>query len=172
MLLLEFNEVINMSDFKAVGNPYIESIFYKLAETARVSELMARNFYKSYFEHEENILELDEFKILSHILHNPNLSQSDISKLVYKGKAHVGKILNEMEKKNYITRVLSSKNNIMVKHTVLTPKGENIFKYTDEKFKQLGEQVLSTLSADEIQAMKVLLGKLKTAMLEKNKIYF
>lgn len=154
------------------GNSYVESVFYKLAETARVSELMARNYYKSYLECEEHILELDEFKILSHIVQNPNLSQSDISKLVFKGKAHVGKILNEMEKKKYIKRVLSSKNNIMVKHTVLTPLGEKLYVYTNERLQKLGEQVLSVFQTDEIHCLKILLDKFKISMLEKQKIYF
>ena len=95
-------------DDKNINNmPYVGNVFYKLSDTARVSELMARNYYKMFISGHEQMLELDEFKILSHILQNPKLSQSDIAKLVYKGKAHVGKILNVMEQKGYIKRVLS-----------------------------------------------------------------
>ena len=84
--------------------PYVDNVFYKLDQTARVAELMARNCYKFYQDSDKPILDLDEFKILSHIMDAPNLSQSDISKLVYKGKAHVGKILNGLESKHYIKR--------------------------------------------------------------------
>lgn len=99
-------------DEKKIDNmPYVGNVFYKLGDTARVSELMARNYYKTYIDGNEQMLELDEFKILSHILDNSDLSQNDISKLVYKGKAHVGKILNSMEKKD-ILLVLFAKERI------------------------------------------------------------
>lgn len=161
-----------MSEDKFDKTSYVESIFYKLSETARVSELMARNFYKDFTERGEYILDLDEFKILSHISQDPKLSQSDISKLMYKGKAHIGKILNAMEEKNYITRVLSSKNNIMVKQTVLTDYGKKLYDYTDRSFKKLGERILENFSSEELESLALLLDKMKQMMLENNKIYF
>lgn len=151
---------------------YIDNVFYKLLDTARVSELMARNYYKNFISGQEQMLELDEFKILSHILQNPKLSQSDISKLVYKGKAHVGKILNEMAQKGYINRVLSTKNNIMVKHTVLTELGKQLYKNTDDKYREIAFKTLKTFSEAEIADLIRLLDKLKNKMLENNKIYF
>lgn len=160
-------------DNKKIDNmPYVGNVFYKLGDTARVSELMARNYYKTYIDGNEQMLELDEFKILSHILENPDLSQNDISKLVYKGKAHVGKILNEMAQKGYIDRVLSTKNNIMVKHTVLTELGKQLYKNTDDKYREIALKTLKTFSEAEIADLIRLLDKLKNKMLENNKIYF
>ena len=152
--------------------PYVGNVFYKLSDTARVSELMARNYYKNFITGHEQMLELDEFKILSHILQNPELSQSDISKLVYKGKAHVGKILNEMEQKGYIKRVLSTNHNIMVKHTELTEFGEKLYKNTDEKYRKIALRTLKSFSIDEINELTRLLDKLREKILENNKIYF
>lgn len=152
--------------------PYVDNVFYKLDQTARVAELMARNCYKMYQDTDKPILDLDEFKILSHIMDDPNLSQSDIGKLVYKGKAHVGKILNELEKKNYIERDLTTRNNIIIKHTVITEKGKEIYFYTDEKFKEINQNIKKMFAEEELKTLKFLLDKLKTAMLNNNKISF
>lgn len=149
--------------------PFIEGLPYKLAETARISELMARNYYKNYVK---SILELDEFRILSHILSNPNLSQSDLSKLVYKGKAHIGKILSELEQKGFITRTITTHNNMMVKRTALTKKGMAVYKETNEAFRQLGNKVLAEFSDKEMENFIQLLGKLKNKILENSKIIF
>ena len=152
--------------------PYVDNVFYKLDQTARVAELMARNCYKMYQDTDKPILDLDEFKILSHIMDDPNLSQSDIGKLVYKGKAHVGKILNELEKKNYIERELTTRNNIIIKHTVITEQGKEIYFYTDEKFKEINQNIKKMFAEEELKTLKFLLHKLKTAMLNNNKISF
>ena len=152
--------------------PFIEGLPYKLAETARISELMARNYYKNYVIGVKSILDLDEFRILSHILSDPDLSQSDISKLVYKGKAHVGKILSDMEQKGFITRILSTHNNMMVKRTALTELGKQLYNETNEAFRQLGTTVLDDFTDEEIENFLYLLNKFKNNMIERNEINF
>ncbi len=149
--------------------PFIEGLPYKLAETARISELMARSYYKNYVK---SILDLEEFIILSQILSNPDLSQSDLSKLVYKGKAHVGKILNDMEQKGYITRIVSTHNNMMIKRTSLTEQGKKLYDETNEAFRQLGKRVLAEFSDSEIEEFIYLLEKLQEKMLQNSKIKF
>ena len=57
-----------MEDRQIEEMAYVGNVFYRLGDTARVSELMARNYYKSYIVGHEEMLEIDEFKILSHIL--------------------------------------------------------------------------------------------------------
>lgn len=161
-----------MSKRENCTSSYVDNVFYKLDQTARVAELMVRNCYKMYQDTDKPILDLDEFKILSHIMDDPNLSQSDIGKLVYKGKAHVGKILNELEKKNYIKRDLTTRNNIIIKHTVITEQGKDIYFYTDERFKEINQNIKKLFSEEELKILKDLLDKLKTAMLNNNKISF
>ena len=158
-----------MNKDRTKGIPFIEGLPFKLAETARISELMARNYYKNYVT---SILDLDEFRILSHIIADPSLSQSDLAKLVYKGKAHIGKILNEMEQKGLITRTLSTHNNMMVKRTSLTEQGKKLYYETDEAFRQLGTKVLAEFSDKEIDDFLYLLDKLKNKILENNEIIF
>ena len=42
-----------MCSDKTKNVPYVESVPYKLAETCRISELMARNYYKDFVIGEE-----------------------------------------------------------------------------------------------------------------------
>ena len=161
-----------MNKDRTKGIPFIEGLPFKLAETARISELMAINYYKNYVKGVKSILDLEEFRILSHIIANPSLSQSDLAKLVYKGKAHVGKILTDMEQKGFITSSLSTRNNMMIKHTALTEKGKIVYEETNEAFRQLGTEVLAEFSDEEIYDFLFLLDKLKNKMLEHNDINF
>lgn len=152
--------------------PYVECVLYKLDETARILELMSRTYYKNHVNDEYCILDIEEFKILSHIIMNPNLSQSDIAKLVYKGKAHVGKMLQDMEEKGYIKRIVSMKNNMMVKHTVLTEFGEQVYKETDDRFYNIRNYILEGFDDEDIETLYKSLTKIQSNILDKNKIYF
>lgn len=151
---------------------YIDGVFYKLSETARVAELLGRSYYKQCAKTENDMMDIDEFIILSHIIANPDLSQSDIAKLVYKGKAHIGKILTVMEKKGYITRNLNMVGNIMVKNTVVTRTGLKLYNLTAEKARNSGSKVLESFSDDEIKTLEFLLDKFKNSILRNNKLVF
>lgn len=137
---------------------YTENIPYKLEQTARIAYLLGKNYYKNYVK---TILDLDEYAILSHISANPNLSQSDLSKLMYKGKAHMGKILNNMEKKGYVKRVAVTSDNIMKKVTNITTKGEKLLNETHDAFVRLADNVLEVFTDEEKDIFLKLLDKYK-----------
>lgn len=150
---------------------YLNCIPRLLAETARISELAARNYYKNCVK-KVGILELDEFIILCHIISNPKLTQSDLAKLLYKGKAHVGKILNVMEEKGYIERIISTNNNIMVKYTEITPKGKELHKITDDIFSKMNTELFQNFTQEELLIFNALLAKLQAAILKNHKLEF
>lgn len=161
-----------MSDDSIKDTFVLDNLPFKLGQTARVCELLGRNYYKKYVKDKKSILELDEFFILSCILKNPSASQSDISKMVYKGKAHIGKILTAMEDKGYITRVLSLNNNIMIKCTCITDKGMKLYEETDRAFVSLAQNTLNIFTQKEMDTFSMLLDKYKTSLLEKFEILF
>lgn len=151
--------------------PYLTAVPHLLAETARLSELAARKFYKDCVK-KVGILELDEFIIICHIIANPKLSQSDLSKLLYKGKAHVGKILTVMEEKGYIKRIITTNNNIMVKYTEITEKGMLLYQISDERFSKMDSTIFDQFTQDEIVVFTTLLNKLQSSILKNHKIEF
>ena len=160
-----------MCSNNAKNSAMINNVPFKLEQTARVCELLGRSYYKKYVK-KKSILEQDEFFILCCIKQNPTISQSNISKMLFKGKAHIGKILSNMEKKGYITRTVSMNKNVMVKHSILTDKGEKLYEETDKAFIELAKHTLKVFTEEEIQTFVGLLDKYKTSMLEKFEILF
>ena len=158
---------------KNTDNTYfLESVPFNLGQTARIGELIGRNYYKKHLKGKTNILELDEFVILSYLQKNPNASQAEISKFFFKGKAHIGKILNDMEQKGYITRTVKLENGIMIKHSAVTKLGEKIYAHTDDEFNIVAKKILSLLTEEEIEQFSELLNKYKEILLNNFEISF
>ncbi len=158
-----------MDDNNVTDILYTENIPYKLEQTARIGYLLGKNYYKNYVN---TILDLDEYAILSHLTANPNLSQSDLSKLMYKGKAHIGKIIAEMEKKGYVKRGVTASNNIMKKVTQITSKGEKLLYETHNVFVKLADNVLSVFTKEEKETFVRLLDKYKEKITSTYEIIF
>lgn len=137
---------------------YIKNLPYVIMQTARVSYLLGRNYYKNVVK---TILELDEYTILSFLVSDPLMSQSDLSKAMYKGKAHIGKILNEMEAKGYIKRVVGTSDNMMKKFTEITDLGSELYENTHETFRKLADEVLSIFTDEELETFLSLLDRYK-----------
>ena len=165
------NVVLMKKNDKRNRVQYLDCVLHLLAETARLSELAARNYYKDCVK-SVGILELDEFVILCYLIKNPELSQSDLSKLVYKGKAHVGKILNAMEEKGYIKRIVASHNSIMVKYNQITDEGKKLYYLSDDIFSKMAVNIFEQFSEKEIDEFSALLTKLQSAILKTRKINF
>ena len=158
-----------MAESEAADILYTENIPYKLEQTARIGYLLGKNYYKNYVN---TILDLDEYAILSHITANPHLSQSDLSKLMYKGKAHIGKILRSMEKKGYVKRGVATSNNIMKKVTKITAKGEKLLYETHRVFVKLAQNVLSVFTPEEKEIFIKLLDKYRDKITSTYEIIF
>ena len=77
-----------------------------------------------------------------------------------------------MEQKGYITRIVSTHNNMMIKRTSLTEQGKKLYDETNEAFRQLGKRVLAEFSDSEIEEFIYLLEKLQEKMLQNSKIKF
>lgn len=98
-----------------------DSLTYQIDYTANFNKSFRRAFQNKNISTE---LTPDEFFILYIIKHEPHVSQASIARALFKGKAHVGKILNELEKKEYIQR--ESMPNSTATYNKLLPKGEAV----------------------------------------------
>lgn len=145
-----------------VAKNYIESLPYKLELTARVSTLFGKHLYKDILK---NPLDMDEFIILDTLLLNPGISQSDVARLVLKGKAHAGKILCGMEEKGYIKRIIAENKNMMIKQTEITEKGMQLYNETRPKVIDYAGKIMGNFSSDEIATFKKLLDKFRNSLL-------
>ena len=103
---------------------YSECLQYEIEKTARMLQLSAKiTFMKTI----KLGITHDEFLILDTLINNPDISQSDLSKLVLKGRSHTSKIIVSLEKKEYLTRTQSTKNGKMIYNMIVTDNGLKLY---------------------------------------------
>lgn len=125
-----------------------ENLAYQIDYTANFNKSFRREFQA------QKIAECcspDEFTILYAIHFDPDISQSELAKLLFKGKAHVGKMLNEMESRGLIKRVAYTRNNIIIKQSVITKKGLEIFEKGHKEFLKIKERINENFSKEEMK---------------------
>lgn len=127
--------------------PIEDFLPYQIDYTANYSKSFRREFQMKYISSE---LSADEFGILHLIYDDPKISQTDIGKYLFKGKAHIGKMLNEMENKGYIKRVVDTRNNIMIKRNEMTEKGLETFKLASSKMVLIKEKMVKEFTDEEV----------------------
>ncbi len=103
---------------------YTESLPYEIEKTARLLQISAKYTFANKIKCD---IAHDEFVILDTLINNPGISQSDLSKLVLKGRSHTSKILASLEKKEYIIRTQGTKNGKMIYLMSITEKGLQLY---------------------------------------------
>jgi len=98
-----------------------DTIFYQIELTAKYCKMLGAQVFEQF-----NIgLTVEEYAILDTLISNKELCQRDLAKLILKDRANTGKLLDGLEKRGYITRKLSIKNNRPVKLIEITESGIN-----------------------------------------------
>lgn len=108
-----------MSKNKIIASHHTDSIFYEIELTAKYCKKLGIQVFERYIPD----LNLEEFVILDTLFCNSEICQRDIAKIILRDRANTGKILDTLEKKNFIKRQLSLKNNRPVKMVKLTNIG-------------------------------------------------
>lgn len=125
-----------------------EHLAYQIDYTSNFNKSFRREFQAKYID--KNITP-DEFTILYTITYIPDISQSELATLLFKGKAHVGKILNDMEEKGLIKRYAETRGNMIVKRNEITPKGYEIFKIGHKEYERVKETINNKFSKEELE---------------------
>lgn len=102
---------------------FTETLPYQIDYTANFNKAFKRKFHKTRMC---EYTTADEFAILGFLHVSPDMSQIKMGKMLFRGKAHVGKILNDMVEKGLVERTVQE-DSAAVLNTV-TPKGEKMFK--------------------------------------------
>lgn len=119
-------------------------ISFQIDFTSNFSKTFRRIFHKKYMN---NDISMDEFAILWFIKSRPDITQAAIGRFLFKGKAHVGKILNLMESKGLLTREYIEHSNTT--KNSLTEKGELFLKKGLKETKQIENTLNSTFTKEE-----------------------
>lgn len=104
---------------------YVDSPLFKIECTAKVCERYFIQIFKKNFA---NIgITQGEFCILDTIVRSPEISQIELARLLFKGRAHITQMLNSLEEKGLIYRTNETKNGRQVRKTSLTDKGTQVY---------------------------------------------
>ena len=138
-----------------------DNLAFQIDYTANFNKSFRREFQLKYIGKE---VTPDEFAILYALTFEPDISQSDLASLLFKGKAHVGKILNDMENRGLIVRIADTRNNIIIKRNEITPKGQEIFSRGHKEFEKIKTAMMREFSEEEKQQFITFLKKYRNGL--------
>ena len=99
---------------------FIDSLYYQIKLTEKCSKMLAKQLEEKL----ELEITLDELTALATInLHNGEIHQRDLAKILLKDRANTGRMLNNLEKNGYIERIEKTKNKRQANIINLTKKG-------------------------------------------------
>lgn len=105
---------------------YVDSPLFKIECTAKICE---RHFMQLFKKNFANIgITQGEFCVLDTVVRSPEISQIELARLLFKGRAHITQMLNTLEEKGLIERSNKTKNGRQVRETSLTAAGQKIYK--------------------------------------------
>lgn len=121
---------------------------YQIDYTANFNRSFRREFQTQFVSDE---ITADELTIFYAIYFDPKISQSELAKFLFKGKAHVGKILNDMEARGLINRIADTRDNIIIKRNDITSKGMKIFEKGYHEGLKIKEKMKQEFTKEDIE---------------------
>lgn len=145
-----------------VQTHYIDSIYYDLELTANVIKTLGTQL----FEKMGIGLSPLEHAALDTISCNSGICQRDLAKLIFKDRANTGRILDSLEVKGLITRIIDTKNNRLVRKLGLTDKGKKKLKEVHDKLEKVFKDISVAISDEDIAQIQSSLRLLRKSVLE------
>ena len=138
---------------------FTESLAYEVKLTEKYSKILGLQL----FAKRGAPLSPEEFLALDVVSANPDICQRDLAKLIIKDRANTGRLLEALEKKGLIDRVVDVKNNRLVKKIVITEEGEEILRTWLKKIIPIFDRVYEKFSKEEIEQVKDVLKRMRDA---------
>ena len=136
---------------------FTESLAYEVKLTEKYSKMLGLQLFAKLGAP----LSPEEFLALDVVSANPDICQRDLAKLIIKDRANTGRLLEALEKKGLIDRVV--KNNRLVKKIVITDEGEEILHTWLKKIIPIFDRVYEKFSKEEIEQAKGVLRRMRDA---------
>lgn len=139
---------------------YTDTIFYQIELTAKYCKLLGAQVFDKF----NAGISCEEFSVLDVLQCNPELCQRDLAKIILKDRANTGKLLDSLEKKGFITRKLSIKNNRPVKIVKITQAGIEKSIEATERIRPHFEHVQEKINNSDIARVGDLLKELRNIL--------
>lgn len=136
---------------------YTDSLYYDVKLTEKFSKMLGLQLFSKL----NSPVSPEEFLVLDVTYSNPDICQRDLAKLLVKDRANTGRLLESLEKKAFIKRVVDVKNNRLVKRIVLTEEGDKILHDVMDKVLPVFDKVSSNFTEEEIRFTKDMLKRMR-----------
>lgn len=139
---------------------YTESIIYAMEQAVIYFKIKGAQFFNQL-----NMgVTIDQFAALDAIYTNNDICQRDLSKIILKDRSNTGRILNILEKNEFINRAIETKGKRLVKKIYITEKGKKVIEDNQEKLRTAFEKVFDDVSEEEFATLRKTLDKLKESL--------
>ena len=124
---------------------FIESLYYQIKLTEKCSKILAKQLEEKL----ELEISLDELTALATInLHNGEIHQRDLAKILLKDRANTGRMLDSLESRGYIERVEKTKNKRQAYIINITLKGKDTLENLTKIIQPMLDNVHQKMSYD------------------------
>lgn len=147
-------------------NHYVESVLYAMEQTVVYFKIKGAQFFASL----NSEITIDQFAALDAIYCNNNICQRDLSKIILKDRSNTGRILNILEEKGLIKRIVETKNKRLVKKIYITEKGKAIVEDSIPKLKDAFAQIFEEHSEEEFATLRKILERLTNILSQSTSI--
>lgn len=141
---------------------FTESLAYEVKLTEKYSKMLGLQLFAKLGAP----VSPEEFLVLDVVSTNPDVCQRDLAKLIIKDRANTGRLLESLEKKGLIRRIVDVKNNRLVKKIVLTDEGEDILYTWLDKIIPVFDVLYDKFSQEEINQAKDVLRRMRDTFQE------
>ena len=139
---------------------FTDTIFYQIELTAKYCKMLGNQVFQKF----NTNITVDEYAILDILICNNNMCQRDLAKMLLKDRANTGKLLDTLEKKGFVERKLSIKNNRPVKIIEITEKGKEIVFDTADKIRPHYIEVKDKINNSDLSKVGGLLQELRQVL--------
>lgn len=139
---------------------YVDGIFYLMEQTVTYSKIKGAQFFNEI----KMGVTIDQFVALDAIYCSNDICQRDLSKIILKDRSNTGRILNILEEKEFIKRVVETKRKRLVKKIYITNKGKKLVEESMPKLRQAFLQVFENISEQEFLTLREILNKMKESL--------
>ena len=136
---------------------FTNTIFYQIELTAKYCKLLGSQVFEKY----GTGISCEEYSVLDVLANSPKMCQRDLAKIILKDRANTGKLLDSLEKRGYVTRTLSIKNNRPVKIVEITNEGVKKAEEVLEKIKPHFRHVIEKINNSDVGRVSELLKELR-----------
>ena len=136
---------------------FTNTIFYQIELTAKYCKLLGTQVFEQYSAG----ITCEEYSVLDVLANSPKMCQRDLAKIILKDRANTGKLLDGLEKRGYVTRTRSIKNNRPVKIVEITDEGAKKAEEVLEKIRPHFQRVMEKINNSDVARVSDLLKELR-----------